>query len=132
MINSYHIANAQAGFKKVEEATEALRLAMVDGNIQMLNTLADDSLSYGHSSGLIENKEKFIEKFRTGQSDFVSIDITDQHIQDFGKTAIVRHILSAVTNDNGKPGSVKLHVLLVWHKKNKAWVLVARQAVKVV
>jgi ketosteroid isomerase-like protein len=38
--------------------------------------------------------------------------------------------LAAVTKDNGKPGSVKLDVLLVWQKEQKEWKLIARQAVK--
>jgi ketosteroid isomerase-like protein len=46
------------------------------------------------------------------------------------KTAIVRHNMAAKTNDNGKPGEVHLHILLVWQKQHGNWKLVARQAVK--
>jgi hypothetical protein len=44
----------------------------------------------------------------------------------------VRHVLEADTNDKGVPNQVKLHVMTVWEKKNGAYQLLARQAVKLV
>ncbi len=78
----------------------------------------------------MEGKAEFVEKIVSGKSDFVSIDLTEQTISTSEKTAIVRHILTAKTNDDGKPGDVHLRVLLIWQKKNGHWVLLARQAVK--
>ena len=131
MILCYTISHAQTKFKTVAAAAEALRVAMVDGNAVMLAQLADDSLTYGHSTGRIQNKAEFINALTDGSSDFVSIDILNQTIKQFGNTAIIRHTLSAVTNDNGKPGTVKLYILLVWKKAHHTWKLIARQAVKV-
>ena len=119
--------------KKINQlsiAIEELRAAMVNPTAEQLNLLLSDSLSYGHSSGHIDTKQQFIEKLTSGKSDFVSIDITEQTIQVFKNTGIVRHNLSAVTNDNGKQGNVKLHVLTIWIKDGSAWKLTARQAVK--
>src|SRR5688572_32193491 len=99
-----------AAQNKVEIAAEHLRLAMISADITSLEKLTDDSLSYGHSSGVIETKQRFIERIRTGSSDFISIDIINQHVIIRDKTATVRHILSAVTNDNGVPGNIKLNV----------------------
>ena len=39
-------------------------------------------------------------------------------------------MFNATTNDGGKPGTVKLKVLLIFQKENGAWKLLARQAVK--
>jgi ketosteroid isomerase-like protein len=47
-----------------------------------------------------------------------------------GKTAIVRHLFDGTTNDGGKPGTVKLKILLIFEKQGKDWKLLARQAVK--
>ncbi|MEP7109737.1 MAG: nuclear transport factor 2 family protein [Ferruginibacter sp.] len=116
----------------VEAAVEALRKAMVDADKAVLEKLAHDSLTYGHSNGNIENKATFVENIMNGNSDFVSIDLTGQTIYVTGKTAIVRHKLSAATNNKGVgPGTVKLAILTVWHKENKEWKLLARQAVKI-
>ena len=114
----------------VASAVEALRKAMVDGDSIQLNKIADKELTYGHSGGNVQSKAAFIYSFTSGQSDFVTIDLTGQTIQLYGNTAVVRHTLSASTNDGGKPGTVKIAVMTVWQKQKKDWKLIARQAVK--
>lgn len=117
--------------QSVANAVENLRKAMVDPDRKILEGLVAEKLSYGHSSGAVDNKAVFIEKLVSGQSDFVSIELSDQIIDISGKAAIVRHTLSATTNDGGKPGTVKIKVLLVWQKEKSNWKLLARQAVKI-
>lgn len=114
----------------VKASLEVLRLAMISGDKTQLLKITTPGLSYGHSSGVIETQEQFIEKLSSGRSDFVSINISNETISLYKNTAIVRHQLEAQTNDGGKPGTVKLHVLLVWVKNKKSWQLATRQAVK--
>jgi len=127
---------ANAGFSqskeyaRVEAAVEKLKLAMISGVREDLASIADDSLSYGHSGGAVEGKAEFVEKIASRKSDFVTINLTDQKISITGNVAVVRHQLYATNNDNGKPGEVKLKVLLVFKKAGKDWKLLARQAVK--
>jgi ketosteroid isomerase-like protein len=109
---------------------ETLRKAMVDPTKETLSKLTAEELSYGHSSGKIQDKAQFIEALTSNASDFVSIELTEQTIKLAGNVAIVRHTLSANTNDGGKPGTVKLHILTVWQKQRGQWKLLARQAVK--
>jgi Domain of unknown function (DUF4440) len=112
-------------------AVESFRKALVDPDKATLDRLTLDQLTYGHSSGLIQDKAAFEQALLSGSSDFVSIDLTDQTISVVGNTAWVRHTLSAVTNDGGKPGTTHLSVLLIWMKQKGQWRLLARQAVKV-
>ena len=112
-------------------AVEALRKAMIDPTKAELDKLTMDELSYGHSSGLIQDKAAFEEALLSGDSDFVSIDLADQTMKVVGGTAWVRHTLTAVTNDGGKAGEAHLKVLLIWIKHKGQWRLLARQAVKI-
>jgi ketosteroid isomerase-like protein len=114
----------------VAAAVQMLNNAMVDADKIRLDALVSSALSYGHSSGLVEDKQAFIEKIVSGKSDFVSIILSEQTIDVQRKTAIVRHILKAQINDGGKPGEVQLKILQVWQKEGKSWKLLARQAVK--
>lgn len=116
--------------KQVADAVEQLRKAMVDADSITLSRLVLPLLSYGHSSGHIDDKYEFVTKITSGKSDFVTIDLSDQQISISKKTAMVRHTLHAATNDGGKPGTVKLQVLQIWQKLHGQWVLLARQAVK--
>ncbi|MFT3827241.1 MAG: nuclear transport factor 2 family protein [Chitinophagaceae bacterium] len=115
----------------VTAAVETLRKAMVDADKATLEKITLADLSYGHSSGKLEDKATFIDNIVTGKSDFVTIELTEQTVKVTGNTAIVRHKLAADTNDSGKPGNVKLYILLVWQKDKGQWKLLARQAVKV-
>lgn len=111
-------------------AVENMRLALISGDRKALENVAAADLSYGHSSGKIQDKAAFVEAIANGSSDFVSIDYKNQTIKITGKTALVRHELHAKTNDGGKPGEVHLGILLVWQKQGKEWKLLGRQAFK--
>lgn len=117
--------------QEVEIATKALINAMLKPNSQQLNQLASDKLSYGHSSGRIETKEDFVYTLVSGASVFEEIEITDQTVDVQDRTAIVRHTLSARTNDPGKGvANIRLGILLTWVKATDGWQLLARQAFK--
>jgi ketosteroid isomerase-like protein len=119
--------------KEVSDAVEQLRKAMINADGALLDRLASFELSYGHSNGNIQNKQEFISSFTSGESVFLSIELSDQTVRVVNDTAIVRHLLLAETNDKGKgPGTVKISILLVWVKNDEGqWQLVARQAVRV-
>ena len=115
---------------EVISAVEKLRLAMISGIKEDLESVVHDSLSYGHSNGTIEGKYEFVEKIVSGKSDFVSIEFYGQTISVQKNIALVRHSLIANINDGGKPSEIKLKILLVFTKTGKDWKLLARQAVK--
>ncbi|MES2418202.1 MAG: nuclear transport factor 2 family protein [Bacteroidota bacterium] len=111
-------------------AVEKMRLALISGNRADLESIASKDLSYGHSSGKIEDFNAFVESIASGKSDFVTAEFNKQTLKVSGTTALVRHQLDAKTNDSGKPGEVHLGILLVWHKEGNEWKLLGRQAYK--
>ena len=111
-------------------AVDQLKNAMVSGDRSVLEAISATDLTYGHSSGKLEDKATFVETIASGKSDFVSIELKNQTVKITGKTAIVRHELHAKTNDGGKPGEVHLGIMLVWQQQGKDWKLLARQAYK--
>ncbi len=116
--------------KEIASMVEKLRVATIDGNEKALMDLTAPELSYGHSSGKIEDQKAFIGRLVSGDSDFKSIDISDMTIKIVDNTAIVRHKLVAEAVDGGQPTKPNLSVLLVWQKQKGQWKLLARQAVK--
>lgn len=123
--------NAQSKeVKAVTDRVEEMRKAMIDADSAKLAELVSDSLTYGHSTGRLEDKALFIGNIISGKSDFVTISLTEQTVTVQHDVAIVRHLLSATTNDSGKPGSIVLKILLVWVKQHGKWILLARQAVR--
>ncbi len=126
---------AQNGSKSKEEIAvasrvETLRQAMIDADGTKLKELTSAGLSYGHSSGVVQNQAIFIEKIANGESDFVTIEFQNQTIEIVGDAAIVRHNLAAHTKDGGIDKEIKIGIMLVWQKQKSKWLLIARQAYK--
>lgn len=115
----------------VETQVERLTEAMIKADADTLKKLTSTQLDYGHSSGRVENQEEFIQSLVSGASDFIRIDLQQQQITVHDTVALVRHNLIAETNDSGKPGSVRIGVLLVWQQENGDWKLLARQAYRI-
>lgn len=123
----FHATIAQSKNEKaIATAVEQLTEGMLDGNKQLLDAITAKDLTYGHSSGTLENKQEFVEALVSKKSNFTRIDILNQTINMVGDIALVRHVLNGDVNGN----TVNLGVLLVWTKEGKAWKLLARQAYK--
>ena len=117
---------------KVSETTQILRKALIDADKAVLEKILHQDLSYGHSSGLLETKAMLIESLVSNDSDFKTMDLTEQTVKVVGKTAIVRHKLFAETANKGVPSTTKLNVLLIFIELKGEWKLLARQAAKIV
>lgn len=118
--------------KAVAAAVEKLRKAMIAADKATLESLSAEDLSYGHSSGLIENKAQFVDQFVTGKTVFLdNLTFSNQTIRIAGEAAIVRHRLTSDTNNNKVPGKVDIIILMVWQKQKGEWKLLARQAAKI-
>ncbi len=114
----------------VAQAVEAFRNATLKADRAQFTALTADQLSYGHSAGRVENKAQFIDAATSGQSTWKFITIMDQTIKIIDNDAIVRHTLTGETERDGKANPVKIGVLMVWHKQDGNWKLLARQAVR--
>ena len=114
----------------VAQAVEAFRNATLKADRAQFTALTANELSYGHSAGRVENKTQFIDAATSGQSTWKFITITDQTIKIVDNDAIIRHTLTGETERDGKTNPVKIGVLMVWHKQDGNWKLLARQAVR--
>ena len=114
----------------VANRVEAFRKVLIDPSVKGLKEITSKDLSYGHSSGVLQNQEVFIEKLMNGESDFVTIEFQNQSIQISGDVAIVRHNLAAHTKDSGVERDIKIGNVLIWQKIKGQWLLIARQAFK--
>ena len=112
----------------VSAAVEALRKAMIAGDRAELDRLSLPELSYGHSSGRIENKAEFIEALVSGKSGFSAIELSDQTINVIDQIALVRHTFNGKRKADGN--NMKLSILTVWLDRGGQWKLLARQAAK--
>jgi ketosteroid isomerase-like protein len=122
-------SNAQGSDEAaVNQAIDDLRKAMLAADQAGLEALVADQLSYGHSGGVIEPKGQFINVIVNKKTIYKSITLSEPSVTVVGNNAIARHIFSAETEADGKPGSARVGVLQVWTKQDGRWKLLARQA----
>ncbi len=123
--------NAQSKHEKaVAKAVETLNKGILDPERSLLENIASEELSYGHSGGKVQNKSEFVNDLLNGSFDFLTVNTSDQKIIISGKNAIVRHIFTAKATNAGSPVDLRIGNLLVWKKEGGQWRLLARQAFK--
>ncbi|WP_421824278.1 nuclear transport factor 2 family protein [Flagellimonas oceanensis] len=105
--------------------------AIITRDAGVLSSIASQELTYGHSSGNIQDREEFIDDVVNGTFEFLTISNEDQSVHISGNVAIVRHILSADALNNGIAAQVHIGVVMVFKlDENGHIVLLARQAYK--
>ena len=112
----------------VSAAVETLRKAMIAGDRKTLESVAAAELSYGHSSGRLENKAECIAALTSDKSGFSAIELSDQTVSVVDGIGIVRHVFAGTSRKNGE--KLKLAILTVWFQQQDQWKLLARQAAK--
>jgi ketosteroid isomerase-like protein len=115
----------------VAAAVIELTKAMLAPDKGKLESLIADQLSYGHSSGLVQDKAAFIDVLVSKKTVYKSIELSKQTVAISGNDAIVRHSwMSESGSDDGNWSVSKLGVLQVWQKQGSSWKLLARQGFK--
>jgi hypothetical protein len=117
--------------KEIAGRVESLRKLMLNPDQTALEELASEDLSYGHSTGLMEDKAAFVDALVKGKTKFTSLTLSNQSIKIVGDVAIVRHRLTGDTFNNNVAGKVDIIILLIWQKQKGQWKLLARQGVKI-
>jgi ketosteroid isomerase-like protein len=124
-------AFAQSDASAVADAVINLTKAMLSADKGKLEQYVADQLSYGHSSGVVQDKATFIDAIVSKKTVYKSIELSNQTVAIAGDAAIVRHAwVSESGNGDGKWNESKLGVLQVWQKQGSSWKLLARQAFK--
>ena len=114
----------------VAQAVDHLTQAMLHKDIKQLQALTAEQLTYGHSSGKIQNKQEFIADIETGRSGFKTLEMQKQTITLQGDTALVRNHFHAQAVNSGVEVPTDIENFQVWQKQKGHWLLIGRQAFK--
>ncbi|MDY7533594.1 nuclear transport factor 2 family protein [Pseudomonas sp. Bout1] len=130
LFSGYAAAAPAATDKDVAVAVDHLTQAMLHKDISQLQALTANNLTYGHSSGKIQNKQEFIADIETGRSGFKTLEMQKQTITLNGDTALVRNHFSAQAVNSGVEVPTEIENFQVWQKQKGKWLLIGRQAYK--
>ncbi|MBH3440417.1 MULTISPECIES: nuclear transport factor 2 family protein [Pseudomonas] len=128
LFSGYAMAATSSDETAVAEAVDKLTQAMWHKDIASLNALTAENLTYGHSSGNIQDKKAFIADIETGKSAFKELKMLNQKITMSGDVALVRNHFSAQAINSGKLTPTEIENFQIWQKQNGEWLLIGRQA----
>lgn len=130
-ISCHSIAQSSLKKEDVLNTLNQFDRAMINRNSEVLSFLTSEKLSYGHSSGNVQDKNQFLDDALNGPFEFISIENEDQSVTISKNTGIVRHILTADARNNGNQAKVRIGVIMVFQKNDAGKILLlARQAYK--
>ena len=100
-------------------------LAMAEGDLETLDRLLADEVSYAHSSGVRDTKEQYFAKLRSGYYDYHRIDHPVERVEVVGDTAIVVGRMTADLEVEGVRKTIDNLALAVWTRATGEWQLLA-------
>lgn len=122
---------AQTDTASLKNAMSNLDKALVNKDEKTLQQLLHKEVSYGHSSGWVQNKNDILADFKSGKLVYSKIENSSVIIvAQNQKWATVRTTTNAEGELDHKSFQLKLHVLQVWIKTKRGWQLLARQSTK--
>lgn len=130
LFSGFVAAAPAADEQDVAKAVDKMTQAMLHKDIAVLGALTSDNVTYGHSSGKVQNKEEFIADIETGRSGFNTLEMKNQKIILNGDVALVRNHFSAEAVNSGKVVPTEIENFQIWQKQKGQWLLIGRQAFK--
>ncbi|RON47818.1 nuclear transport factor 2 family protein [Pseudomonas frederiksbergensis] len=131
LFSGYVAAAPATAEKDVAQAVDHLTQAMLHKDIPELQKLTAAKLSYGHSSGKVQDKKEFIADIETGKSAFKTLEMQKQTITLLGDTALVRNHFSAQALNGTEVVPTEIENFQIWQKQGGKWLLIGRQAFRI-
>lgn len=111
---------------------DQLRLsAMLAADIQRLDRILDDRLTYTHSTGAVDDKRSYLRKISSGDLRYRSIKSTNKKVIDAGACALIFDDLVMEVDVQNRPYTVISNALSVWvASSDESWKLLAVQSAR--
>jgi len=119
-------AAAQSG-DDLRQAEQAWANAVTQRDFSALERLLHDDLIYAHSTGLIETKNQYVGRLRTGAQRYDRIEHEKITVKLHGNAAVVHAIVRMTGEADKRPFDNRLMMLHLWVRQGNQWRLAAHQ-----
>ena len=112
-------------------AQDARFAALLKADTAYLEGALDPSLTYQHSTGLLQNKTEFIASIRDGAFQYKGLEILERRVRVFGTVAIVTGLVRMQVVSGGQSADVKARFTDVYESRGGRYIQVAWQNTRV-
>ena len=109
----------------VLDAEDRRYRALVEGDLDTLERMFADELSYTHSSGAVDTKASYLEKLRSGYYVYETTEHPVDRVSVVGDCAIVVGRMIADIQVQGRPKHLDNLALVVWTRAHGSWQVLA-------
>jgi Domain of unknown function (DUF4440) len=99
--------------------------AMIDADLDTLDELCSDELSYAHSNGVRDTKAEYFAKLREGYYVYHRIDHPVERVEVAGDAAVVVGRMTADLDSGGVRKTIDCLAVAVWTRSAGTWRLLA-------
>jgi hypothetical protein len=97
---------------------------LISGKVDQLAAMLSPTLTYTHSSAVLDNKEKFLDALRSGQVVYKNLKHSDVQVRfPTPDVAILNGLSDVDVVIGGKPQTVPLRFTIVYVRKNGVWLM---------
>jgi uncharacterized protein (DUF885 family)/ketosteroid isomerase-like protein len=122
---------ADSSAAETAEQVERRRFAaMVAQDMTTLEPMLAQDLRYVHSTGLVEGKPQFLETIRSGRLRYLSIDVRELDVRQYGDAAIITGFIEAKGEAQGNPVDLALRYTDAYVNREGRWQLIAWQSTR--
>ncbi len=114
------------------EAMESRRwAAQIGGDIEALDELFHDGLTYTHSNAIVEDRASYLNSIKTKRFDYRSADLSDTKIVVEGPTGVVTGRAQIDVVAGGRQVALDARYTAVWVKVGDTWKFIAWESTSI-
>ena len=115
---------------EIRSAEKAWAAAVAARDEAALGKMLSPDLIYAHSSGVVETRQQYMDRLRTGAQRYDGVKHESLRVIPHGTTAIAHATMRMHGKSDARMFDDKLMMIHVWVKQGGAWKLVAHQTTK--
>lgn len=113
-------------------ASEKAWAAAVKGrDVAALDKIFTPGLIYAHATGAIENKQKYLDRLKSGAQRYDSVTHETTKVVVYGDSAVAHSIMRMTGNNDHGPFNDHVMAIHLWVKQGASWQLAAHQTTKI-
>jgi ketosteroid isomerase-like protein len=104
--------------------------ALLKGDRNTLEALLSEDLTYGHTDGQIDTKQKLLGALEQSHATYRNYEGSPPKVRVQGDTALINGSAELQTTAQNKPVAISIRYLAVYQKRGADWQLVAYQSTR--
>ena len=107
------------------------RDAMTKADVDTLGDLFADDMVWIHATARVDTKAGLLDAIGSGSTKYLSIDVSDETVRDFGDVVLVGGVAAMTAEIKGETRDLRNRFTIVWSRRGDAWQVVNWQSTSV-